>query len=82
MSSRNGRLLGIKLEGEIREPWVDAIREACAERGSQAKPPFLDLADVTFADAPGTQLLRDLTSEGIEIAACSRFLAELLRLEE
>jgi hypothetical protein len=40
------------------------------------------LADVTYADAAGVQMLRDLMREGIEIAACSNFLAELLHLRD
>jgi hypothetical protein len=31
-------------------------------------------------DAAGVQLLRDLKREGIEIAACSSFVAELLHV--
>ena len=33
-----------------------------------------------YAGAAGTQLLRDLMREGVQIAACSRFVAELLCL--
>jgi hypothetical protein len=74
------RGLTIKVEGEILEPWVSSVRDDCAPQGRRSGPLFLDLAAVTYADAAGTQLLRDLLSEGVEIAACSSFLAELLRL--
>ena len=40
--------------------------------------PAPDLAAVTYADAAGVQVLRDLVGEGIEIATCSLFIAELL----
>ena len=77
--SRKGRSLTIKLEGEILGPWVDTVRDACAKRGRRSAR--LDLAAVTYVDAAGVQLLRDLMAEGIEIAACSSFVAELLDLK-
>jgi hypothetical protein len=72
----------IKLEGEILAPWVGAARDACTQRGRPCRRLRLDLAAVSYADAAGAQLLRDLMREGIEIAACSSFLAELLRLHD
>jgi anti-anti-sigma regulatory factor len=70
----------LKLEGELLEPWVDAVRDACAQRSRRPKRLRLDLAAVTYVDAAGAQLLRDLMREGITIAACSSFVAELLQL--
>jgi anti-anti-sigma regulatory factor len=77
--SHKGPGLTIKLEGKILEAWVGAARDACAVRGR--RPLRLDLAAVTFVDAAGVQLLRDLLAEGVEIVACSNFVGELLRLE-
>ena len=79
---RKGRVLTIKLEGEILAPWVRTVREACKHLGRGPQRLRLDLAAVTYADAAGTQLLRDLMREGIEIAACSSFLAELLHRDD
>ena len=76
--SRKGRGPTIKLEGEILGPWGESVRAACAIRGRRPRPRRLDLAAVTYVDAAGVQLLRDLVGEGIEIAACSNFLTELL----
>jgi hypothetical protein len=81
LSHKGGRLT-IRLEGEILGPWVGAVREACTKRGRRPGRLRLDLAAVNYADAAGTQLLRDLMREGIEIAACSSFLAELLHLDD
>jgi len=78
--SQTGRMLTIKLEGEILEPWVSSVRDACAPQGSRSEPVCLDLAAVTYVDAAGTQLLRDLMHEGIAIATCSSFIGELLHL--
>ena len=74
-----GRGLTIKLEGEVCGPWVYSVRAACAIRGR--RPRRLDLAAVTYVDAAGVQLLRDLLAEGVEIAACSSFVGELLGLK-
>jgi hypothetical protein len=79
--SQEGGRLTIKLEGEILAPWVGTVREACST-GGRPELLRLDLAAVTYADAAGTQLLRDLMREGIEIAACSGFLTELLHLDD
>jgi ABC-type transporter Mla MlaB component len=76
-----GRGLTIKLEGELLGPWVGSVRDACAVRGRRPQHPRLDLAAVTYVDAAGIQLLRELMDEGIEIAACSSFVGELLDLK-
>jgi hypothetical protein len=80
--SRKGQTLTIKLEGEILEPWVSMVREACTPRGRRSRRPLLDLSAVSYVDAPGAQLLRDLRREGIQIAACSSFIRELLDPED
>jgi hypothetical protein len=80
--SHEGGRLTIKLEGEILAPWLGTVRDACGTVGPWAGRLRLDLAAVTYADAAGTQLLRDLMREGIEIAACSGFLAELLHRDD
>jgi anti-anti-sigma regulatory factor len=79
--SQKGRGLTLKLEGELLEPWVDSVRDACAARGWRSRRLRLDLAAVTYVDAAGVQLLRDLAAEGAEIAACSSFVGELLHRE-
>ena len=76
--SQGVSVLTIKLEGQILGPWVPAMRDACRERGRRSGRLLLDLAAVTYADAAGVQLLRELVAEGVEIAACSGFVGELL----
>ena len=77
-SSREVPVLTIKLEGELLEPWVPTVRDACRERGRRSGRLLLNLAAVSYADAAGTQLLRDLVGEGVEIVACSSFVRELI----
>ncbi|HJZ91579.1 MAG TPA: hypothetical protein VKE40_11960 [Gemmataceae bacterium] len=79
--SRGVPMLTIKLEGQLLGPWVPAVRHACRERGRRSGRLFLDLAAVTYADAAGVQLLRELLNDKVEIAACSSFVGELLRTE-
>ena len=78
--SRKGRGLTLKLEGQILGPWVDALRAACAARCRHRRL-CLDLTAVTYMDAAGVQLLRELMAEGVAIAACSSFVGELLHPE-
>jgi hypothetical protein len=75
--SRKGRGLTLEVEGQIVGPWVDTLRAACTEQGRRRL--HLDLAAVTYVDAAGVELLRELMAEGVAIAACSNFVAELLR---
>jgi hypothetical protein len=79
--SRKGRMPTIKLEGELLEPWVGTVRDACTWRRRGSRYLRLDLAAVTYVDATGARLLRDLVAEGVEIAACSSFVGELLNRE-
>jgi anti-anti-sigma regulatory factor len=72
----------VKLEGALKEPWVAEVRRACLDQqdDSEGRALALDLADVTFVDAAGRELLATLLSQGASIAACSNFVAELLHL--
>ena len=71
----------VKLEGALKEPWVAEVRHACVGLGgSSGKSLALDLADVTFVDACGRELLETLLRQGATIAACSSFVAELLQV--
>ena len=74
-------MLTLNLEGEILGPWVGAVRDACTKRGRRSSRLRLDLAAVTYVDAAGVELLRDLMAEGVEITACSSFVRELLQLK-
>lgn len=69
-----------KLEGKLIEPWVNALREQLTARVSPVRE--VDLAGLTFADAAGVELLRELRVGGVEIAACSPFILELLNCRE
>lgn len=80
--SWNVPALTVRLEGQLLGPRVGAVRDACRGRGRRSGRLLLDLAAVTYADAAGVELLRERVAEGVEIAACSGFIAELLRPAE
>ncbi len=74
--------LTLKLEGKILAPWLDEVRHACAEAVNGSVRTRLDLTGITFVDAAGVELLRNLAKHGVEIAASSSFVSELLRTEK
>ena len=72
----------LKLEGKLLEPWVGEVLAACGQPTTRPSGLRLDLSGLTFVDTAGATLLRTLIRQGIAIAACSGFVAELLRLEK
>ena len=80
--ARNDSGRTFKLEGKLLGPWVDELRNVCTELLNRAEQVGLDLAAVTFVNAAGAELLRELIRQGIIITQCSAFVAELLHAEE
>jgi ABC-type transporter Mla MlaB component len=71
----------LKLEGKLMGPWVEELKQACDPFVDSAERLRLDLSAVSFVDAPGLRLLRELLVLGVSLAACSGLIAELLHLE-
>ena len=75
----------IKLEGKLLAPWCEEVAGAFeqASRGSAtaAGAIQLDLYDVIFVDAAGTELVRSLLARGAKLGRCSSYVAELLKPE-
>ena len=71
-----------KLEGKLLGPWVDELRTVCMQPLDRLEQVDLDLAAVTFVNAAGAELLRELIRQGIIVTQCSAFVAELLHAEE
>ena len=67
----------LTLEGKLVGPWVAALREAC-DSGGQVR---LALSAVTFIDADGVKLLRELLARGATVTSCSGLVAALLHEE-
>ena len=79
---RNDSSRTFTIEGKLLGPWVDELRNICILPPGRLEQVGLDLAAVTFVDAAGTELLRELIRQGIIITQCSGFIAELLHAEE
>jgi hypothetical protein len=69
----------LKLEGKLLEPWIGELHEACRWVSERAAAATLDLAGLTFIDAPGTIALRDLRRRGVQFKGCSPLITELLK---
>jgi len=67
----------LKLEGKLVGPWVAALREA-AGAGAGLR---LDLSALSYADADGVRLLRELVEGGATVAASTGLIAGLLHTE-
>jgi anti-anti-sigma regulatory factor len=86
----------LRVEGRITGSWVDELRRTCAAHSfavhSFAGHTFaghtfadevqlsLELSDVSFADAAGIALLKELRSRGADLIRPTPFMAE--RLED
>jgi hypothetical protein len=73
----------LRLEGQVRGRWVEELRHSCNDvlqpNGGQPTRLVLDLAEVSFIDADGVSLFRDLSSRHVTLSNCSLFATELLR---
>jgi len=68
----------LRLEGQIIGPWVDELRRTC-DRLLPATAVTLDLADVSFVERRGVELLRTLGGRGVPLLHCSAFVTEQLK---
>jgi hypothetical protein len=69
----------IRLEGQVRSPWVDELRRACEQLLAKGNELRLDLSEVSFIDLDGVALCRRLRDRKVGILHCSPFVAEQLK---
>jgi ABC-type transporter Mla MlaB component len=70
----------LRVEGRITGPWVEELRTACNVHTVPDNVQLsLELADVSFADAAGIALLKELRSRGVGLIRATPFLAEQLK---
>jgi hypothetical protein len=70
----------LRVEGRITGPWVEELRTACnLHTFSDEVQLSLELADISFADAAGIALLRELGNRGVGLIHTTPFLAEQLK---
>ena len=69
----------LRLEGRIAEPWTSELRKTCENLLVEKKSVRLDMAEVTFADRSGLELLRRLKAQGVSLVECSPFTEEQMK---
>jgi ABC-type transporter Mla MlaB component len=70
----------LRVEGRITGPWVEELRTACnVHTFSEDVQLSLELADISFADAAGIALLRELRNTGVGFVRTTPFLSEQLK---
>ena len=70
----------LRVEGRLTGRWVEELRRTCDLQGlNDGIRLTLDLADVSFADASGIELLKELRMRLITLLSPSSLLAEQLK---
>ena len=73
----------LRLEGQVRGPWVEELRRACDQvlgnNGHRGNRLVLDLAEVSFIDADGVALFRELAARRVTLTTGSPFVTEQLK---
>jgi len=68
----------LKLEGKLLAPWAGELRALVPDDPAAARNTRLDLQDVSFIDAVGARLLRELVARGVLIQSTSSFVDQIL----
>ena len=68
---RDGSDIRIVVEGKLASAWVDEVRSCCRTFLSRSQPKnvLVDLADVSFVDAAGKNLLAGLVRQGVRLTS-------------
>jgi anti-anti-sigma regulatory factor len=69
----------LRLEGQVRGPWVEALRQSCESLLARGSGLILDLTEVSFIDLDGVALCRCLRARKVSFLHCSPFVAEQLK---
>ena len=70
----------LRAEGRLTSGWVDELRRTCDLHAlSNGIRLTLDLADVSFADAAGIELLKELRIRLVTLLSPSSLVAEQLK---
>jgi anti-anti-sigma regulatory factor len=71
----------LRVEGRLAGRWVEELRRTCELQAlSEGIRLTLDLADVSFADAAGMELLKELRIRLVTLLSPSSFVAEQLKV--
>jgi anti-anti-sigma regulatory factor len=70
----------LRVEGRVTGRWVEELRKSCDLQAlSDGIRLTLDLADVSFVDPAGIELLKELRSRCVTLLSPSPFVAEQLK---
>ena len=69
----------MRLEGRMIGAWVEEVRRSCRDELGRGAAVTLDLSAVSFVDADGVVLLRELASRHVALANSTPFVAAQLR---
>jgi ABC-type transporter Mla MlaB component len=70
----------LRVEGRLTGPWVEELRIACNVHTFPDEVQLsLELADISFADAVGIALLKELRNRGVGLMGTTPFLTEQLK---
>ena len=70
----------LRAEGRLMSRWVEELRRTCDLQGLREGIRLtLDLADVSFADAAGIELLKELRFRLVALVNLSSLVAEQLK---
>jgi ABC-type transporter Mla MlaB component len=75
-------VIRIALAGQLRDRWVDELRRLSQTLVSAGNAFELDLSEVSFVDAQGLQLLRELVSRHVPLINSALFVAAQLETLE
>ena len=71
--------LVLQLEGRVSGPWVSELSDVCEEAVRKGIALVLNLAEVSFLDSAGVDLLKKYEHRGAELTQCSIFVREQLK---
>ena len=73
------RTITLRLEGRLSGPWVNECGEACEKALREGNALVLNLAEVSFLDPAGIDLLTTIQNRGAKLVDCSIFVSEQLK---
>src|SRR5262249_8916772 len=69
----------LRLEGQVRGPWVEELRSVCDQVLATESTLSLDLTEVSFLDRQGVAPCRRLRERNVALLHYSPFVAEQLK---
>jgi anti-anti-sigma regulatory factor len=73
------KVVTLRLEGQVRGPWVEALSKASEQVLATGSELILDLTEVSFIDMAGIALCHRLRDRNVAFLHCSPFVAEQLK---